>query len=152
MTRGAATSTETAIAVGKAVRRLRARLRQESQPSPTELSLAQVMALGRIVEEGALANVALAASEHMRPQSMHEIVSQLASRGLVERRPDPQDGRKLLIEATPAGRRVVDDITARRHDWLASAIDDALSPAEREMLSVAAGLLERVAASSVRAH
>ena len=78
-------------------------------------------------------------------------MSQLASRGLVERRADPQDGRKLLIKATPAGRRVVDDITARRHDWLASAIDDALSPAEREMLLVAAGLLERVAASSVRA-
>ena len=151
MTRGAATSSETAIAVGMAMRHLRARLRQESQPSTTELSLTQVMALGRVVKEGALANAALAASEHMRPQSMHEIVSQLAARGLIERRADPQDGRKLLIDATPAGRRIVDDITARRHDWLAGAIDDALSPAERKMLLVAAELLERVAAASVRA-
>jgi hypothetical protein len=43
------------IAVGKAMRRLRARLRQESQPSPTELSLAQVMAL-RVAEVVRLAD------------------------------------------------------------------------------------------------
>jgi DNA-binding MarR family transcriptional regulator len=148
----ASPSRTTAIAISKAMRQLRSRLRQESQPSPTELSMPQALALGRIREEGPIANAALAAAEHMRPQSMHEIVGLLESRGYVRRRVDPSDRRKLLIEATPAGRRIVDELMAIRHEWLAAAIDETLSPAERDILAVAAGLMERVALSATRSE
>jgi len=143
----AAPSIETAIAISRAMRRLRGRLRQESQPAPDELSLSQTAALGRIVDDGPLANAALAASEHMRPQSMNEIVAVLAERGLVVRRPDPGDGRRVLIEVSESGRAILDRISSARYEWLAAAIERELSDAEREIVAVAAALMERVAAS-----
>jgi DNA-binding MarR family transcriptional regulator len=72
---------------------------------------------------------------------------EVEARGLVERRPDPADRRKLLIEVTPAGRRVVSELMERRHEWLATAIKRDLTPAEREMLAIAAELMQRIASS-----
>jgi DNA-binding MarR family transcriptional regulator len=64
-------------------------------------------------------------------------LDRLESAGLIERRPDPQDRRGLLIELTPAGHRLIDeavtDHVAAEHRLLT-----ALSPAERDQL---AGLL-----------
>jgi DNA-binding MarR family transcriptional regulator len=64
-------------------------------------------------------------------------LDRLESAGLIERRPDPQDRRGLLIELTPAGLRLIDeavtDHVAAEHRLLT-----ALSPAERDQL---AGLL-----------
>jgi DNA-binding MarR family transcriptional regulator len=129
------------------MRRLRARLRQESPPALAELTMPQALVLARIVEEGPIANAALAAGEYMRPQSTHEMVQFLEDRGLVERRPDPADRRKLLIGVTPAGRRIVTELMGIRHEWLAAAIEGELTPAEREMLAIAAGLMQRIASS-----
>jgi DNA-binding MarR family transcriptional regulator len=140
-------STATAVALAAALRRLRARLRQESPPGLAELTLPQALALARIVEEGPISNAALAAGEYVRPQSMHEMVLFLESRGLVRRRADPDDRRRLPIEATHRGRRVVSELTGLRHKWLAGAIERDLTAAEKEMLAIAAGLMERIASS-----
>jgi DNA-binding MarR family transcriptional regulator len=138
-------STTTAIALTAAMRRLRSRLRRESPLGPAELTMPQALALARIVEEGPISNAALAAGEHMRPQSTHEMALFLERRGLVDRHPDPADGRKLLIEVTTAGRRVVSELMGLRHEWLAGAVERCLSPAEQEMLAIAATLMERLA-------
>jgi len=141
-------STATAVALTTAMRRLRARLRLESPPGLAELTMPQALALARIADEGPISNAALAAGEYMRPQSTHEMVLFLEDRGFVKRRADPSDGRKLLIEATTDGRRVVSELMGLRHQWLTGAIERDLSPAEREMLAIAATLIERVASSS----
>jgi hypothetical protein len=54
------------------MRRLRARLRQESPPGLAELTMPQALALTRIAEEGPISNAALAAGEYLRPQWTHE--------------------------------------------------------------------------------
>jgi DNA-binding MarR family transcriptional regulator len=145
--RNEADSAATAIALAAAMRRLRARLRQESPPGLAELTMPQALALARIADEGPISNAALAASEYLRPQSTHEMVLLLEDRGLVKRRPDPSDGRKLLIDATPNGRRVVSELMELRHQWLTATIERDLSPAEQEMLAIAAALIERIATS-----
>jgi DNA-binding MarR family transcriptional regulator len=137
----------TAVALTAAMRRLRARLRQESPPALAELTMPQALVLARVAEEGPVSNATLAASEYTRPQSTHEMVLFLERGGLVERRPDPADRRKLLIEVTPAGRRIVSELMGIRHEWLAAAIERDLTPAEREMLAIAAGLMQRIASS-----
>jgi DNA-binding MarR family transcriptional regulator len=137
----------TAVALAAAMQRLRARLRRESPPGLAELTMPQALALARIVEEGPISNAALAAGEYLRPQSMHEMVLFLEGRGLVERRPDPGDRRKLLVEVTPAGRCIVSELVGKRHEWLAGAIERDLTPAEREMLTIAAELMQRIASS-----
>jgi DNA-binding MarR family transcriptional regulator len=129
------------------MRRLRARLRQESPPALAELTMPQALALARIVEEGPLSNAALAAGEYVRPQSTHEMVLFLEGRGLVERRPDPGDRRKLLIEVTPGGRRIVSELMGIRHEWLTRAIERDLTLAERDMLAIVAALMQRIASS-----
>jgi DNA-binding MarR family transcriptional regulator len=67
-------------------------------------------------------------------------LDRLESAGLIVRRPDPGDRRGLLIELTPAGRRLADaavtDHVANEHRQL-----QALTPAERDQL---AGLLRKL--------
>jgi DNA-binding MarR family transcriptional regulator len=149
MTDGA-DSIATAIALTAAMRRLRARLRLESPPGLAELTMPQALALARIVEEGPISNAALAAGEYLRPQSTHEMVLFLEARGFVERRADPSDGRRVLIDVTAGGRRVVSELIGLRHQWLTAAIESDLSAAEREMLAIAATLMERIASSGDR--
>jgi DNA-binding MarR family transcriptional regulator len=40
--------------------------------------------------------------------AMTQIVTRLERDGLVERRPDPTDGRAVLVSVTPAGTSVID--------------------------------------------
>jgi DNA-binding MarR family transcriptional regulator len=140
-------SSATAIDLTHAIATLRARLRQESQPAPSEISMPQLHALSRIAAEGPISNATLAAREHVRPQSMNEWVRMLQSRGLVARSTDAADARKILFTVTAEGRRTLDAIIDVRHAWLAAAIDEVLSPAEQQILDVAVDLIERVAAS-----
>jgi DNA-binding MarR family transcriptional regulator len=51
---------------------------------------------------------ALAATTMVTSGTMTTRLDKLGSRGLVERRTDPQDGRAVIVSLTPAGRRVVD--------------------------------------------
>jgi DNA-binding MarR family transcriptional regulator len=79
----------------------------------------------------------LAASVMLTSSGITKRLDRLETAGLVERHPDPQDRRGLLIELTPAGRELIDaalaDHVEAEHRLLA-----ALGPAEREQL---AGLL-----------
>tara|TARA_R110002049_G_scaffold12576_9_gene56177 strand:- start:154 stop:606 length:453 start_codon:yes stop_codon:yes gene_type:complete len=55
--------------------------------------------------------VELADAAGIRPQSMMTIVHELESLGLLERRADPLDSRAKLIDFTPAGRRLIDELS-----------------------------------------
>lgn len=57
-------------------------------------------------------SVDLAAAAGIRPQSMMAIVNELLELGLVARRPDPSDSRAKLIEFTPRGRQLIDELSA----------------------------------------
>jgi DNA-binding MarR family transcriptional regulator len=121
--------------VGRFVRRLRA------EPGPP---VAQMTVLGRLARDGAATVSDLAAAERMRPQSMAPIVRDLEEAELVRRRPDPDDGRRVLIELTPVGIETVQSARARREDWLAETLDRELDAAERERLRAALELLDRL--------
>ncbi|WP_218156919.1 MarR family transcriptional regulator [Amycolatopsis saalfeldensis] len=79
------------------------RLRTESAPADRRWAWSQITTLSRIGEEGPTTVSALAAAEHVRPQSMAETVAALDREGLVARGPDPTDGRKTLISVTEGG-------------------------------------------------
>jgi DNA-binding MarR family transcriptional regulator len=63
----------------------------------------------------------------------------------VVRRGDPSDGRQSLLELTTAGLVALERDAALRERWLAGAMRAELTPAERQLLRVAAGLLDRLA-------
>ena len=131
----------------RAMVRLRARLRTESAPADMPSTWSQVTTLSRIAKEGPRTVSALAASEHVRHQSMAETVAALRRAGLVAGKSDPTDGRKTLISITPAGRKLVSNINPMREAWLEAAIEQNLTPAERRTLLKAADIMERLADS-----
>src|SRR5262245_54881392 len=114
---------EAAVELALALKRLRARLRTEARPAEG-WTISQLSALRRLVGEGPATASQLARIEHVRPQSMAAIVTTLREGGLVTSSPDPADGRKTVLRATAAGRRLVKARSESREAWLASAIDD----------------------------
>jgi DNA-binding MarR family transcriptional regulator len=83
----------------------------------------------------------------MRPQSMAQTVSELEAEGLVERNPDPADGRRALVQLTSRGRATLQAERRAREDWLARTIERDLSAREQEALSDAVDLLRRLASA-----
>jgi DNA-binding MarR family transcriptional regulator len=119
------------------LRRLRARDR-ESAVGPAQLSALSVLVLGG----GPRSLGELAEAEHVRPPTMSRIVAGLVRAGLV-RRGKTEDGRRVRLEATAKGTRILQEGRRRRVESLAQALS-ALSDEDREKLSALIGHLEKV--------
>jgi DNA-binding MarR family transcriptional regulator len=105
------------------------------------LGAARLSALSVVVFRGPLTLGALASAERVRPPTMTGIVNGMERDGLVRRRPSDDDRRAVLIEPTPAGRRLLDRARGARIDVVERGLSD-LSPAQLETLEEAARLLE----------
>src|SRR5664279_3992587 len=84
---------------------LRRRLHQTQAKG--ELTLPETSALARLDRSGPTTVTALAKLEQISPQSMGATIGALEARGLIERRPDPNDGRRAVISATESGLQVI---------------------------------------------
>jgi DNA-binding MarR family transcriptional regulator len=122
--------------LGRLIRRLRA--------EPGQIPVAQGTVLARLDRQGPAATSDPAAAEHMRPQSMAQTVRELENAGLVSRRPDPDDGRRALVELTPDGVHRLRTARAQRQGWLSEALERDFSPAEQALLHDALRLLRRL--------
>lgn len=79
-----------------------------------DVTASQTAALGRLLRHGESTVADLARAEGVRPQSMGATVQALVDLGLVERRPDPADGRRTLVRATETGSRARADAWTNR--------------------------------------
>jgi len=105
------------------------------------MSRARLSALSVVVFRGPLTLGELAKAEGVRSATMTGIVNGLERDGLVRRRRHGRDKRSVNIEATGAGRRLLDRARARRIDHVVSRLDD-LADDELELLARAAELLD----------
>jgi DNA-binding MarR family transcriptional regulator len=105
------------------------------------LSRARLSALSVVVFRGPLTLGELASAEGVRSATMTGIVNGLEREGLVRRRPHGTDRRAVQVEATAAGRRLLDRARTRRIALVASKLGD-LSQSELAVLHRAADLLE----------
>jgi len=78
---------------------------------------------------------------------MGATLAALEARGLVERAPDPEDGRRVILSITDAGLSVLRDRRNARTERLAQALSTGFARDELEQLMAAASLLERLAQS-----
>jgi DNA-binding MarR family transcriptional regulator len=129
------------VSIGLLLRRLR-QVRVEG-----ELTLPESSAMMRLDRVGPTTSSALAKLEQISPQSMGATLAALEARGLVERRPDPEDGRRAVLSVTEAGHAVLRDKRNARAEQLAQALSAGFPPAELRQLMAAAPLLERLAQS-----
>src|SRR6185437_10263516 len=90
-----------ALAVGRLNRRIRS--------ATGGLSHGQLSALSTIVRRGPLRPSEIAAIEVAAAPTITRIVAELEARGLVERAPDPEDGRSLFVSGTEAGKALLDE-------------------------------------------
>jgi len=137
---------ESASAAARDLRVVVGRLRRQLRGLATDgdLTPSQTAVLTRLWKEGASSASALAGAERVRPQSMATIVAALEQRGLIERTPDPEDGRRQVISLTKAGRRRAESDRQVREEWLARAIHERYSESERHTILDALSLLERL--------
>lgn len=110
-----------------------------------ELTMPERTALVLLDRTGPTTSAALAREEQITAQAMGATLAGLQARGLVERGTDPQDGRRVVLALTDAGRRALADKRSARTEQVAQALADGFTQAELEQLAAAAVLLERLA-------
>ncbi|SEG28794.1 DNA-binding transcriptional regulator, MarR family [Actinacidiphila yanglinensis] len=78
--------------------------------------------LGRLAESGPRRATDLAADTLLDLSTVSRQIRSLVERGLVERRPDPEDGRGTLLSATGQGLAAVERYRAQRDQKMAEAL------------------------------
>jgi|SRR3984885_3312912 DNA-binding MarR family transcriptional regulator len=129
------------VSIGLLLRRLR------QTRTDGELTLPESSALTRLDRAGPATASALAKLEQISPQSMGATLGALEAKDLIERRPDPGDGRRAVLSVTDAGSRLLRDKRNARTERLAKALSAGFTPAEIQLLAAASPLLERLAES-----
>jgi DNA-binding MarR family transcriptional regulator len=127
-----------------AILRISRRMRLER--TEADITDSQLSVLFGLNKEGPLTLGSLSDYERVTPPSMNRTVNALVDAGLVTRSSAPDDGRKVLIEATDAGREVAQEAKRRRQAWFARQLA-TLDPDDRAALDAAAPILRKLADS-----
>jgi len=133
------TSSDLRVAIGRLARRIK-QLYEEGEVTFSETSV-----LSRLDREGPTTPGALAAAEHVRPQAIVTTLNSLERRGLIERSPDPGDGRRVVVTVTGLGQQVLTDKGWTVTRAFATALEKRFSPPEQSLLREALPLLDRLA-------
>jgi DNA-binding MarR family transcriptional regulator len=135
--------TDSAARLRLAIVRTARRLRQEAAGAGDELTPTSAAALATVERHGPLTPSELAAIERVKRPTATRVLRVLAEAGLVERTPDPDDGRSALLSVTAAGRERLRRLRGRKNAYLARRMR-ALPEADVKTLERAAEILERV--------
>ncbi|MFD8739497.1 MarR family winged helix-turn-helix transcriptional regulator [Streptomyces sp. NPDC059618] len=112
------------------------------------LTMPERTALSHLDRSGPTTSSALARDVQITAQAMGATLAALRARGLVERRPDPGDGRRAVLTVTEAGLQALRNKRNERAELIARTLTNgSFTPAELEQLAAAAPLLERLAQS-----
>ncbi len=105
-----------------------------------DVSVTQCYALETLMERGPSTLNALAAALYLDKSTASRVVGTLERKGYVLRRPHPEDGRAVLLEATPAGRTLCQTIRQDSVAEEAELIADLDGPARDAVVKVLARL------------
>jgi DNA-binding MarR family transcriptional regulator len=127
------------VSVGMLVRRLK-----HTEPAE-DLTMPETSALSLLDRGGPMTSSELARHDRVSPQSMGVTVAALEQRALIARDRDPEDGRRIMLSLTEAGRQVVHGRRDARTGQIARALRDHFTPDERAQLRTMVPLVERLA-------
>jgi DNA-binding MarR family transcriptional regulator len=136
---------ESAARLRLAIVRTARRMRQEaaSAAGGTELSPTAAAALATVERHGPLTPSELAEIERVKRPTATRTLRLLVEAGLVDRAPDPQDGRSALVSVSAAGRERLRRLRGRKNAYLARRMRE-LPPEDVEALERAAAILEEL--------
>ncbi|MEO9139321.1 MAG: MarR family transcriptional regulator [Jatrophihabitans sp.] len=102
--------------------------------APFDLSPSQTRALGVLMRHGSMRLSTLAEHLHIAARSTTEVVDALEERGLVRRDADPSDRRATLVDTTPQGWSVMQQVRVARMNE-ADRIFEKLNDSDRRDLA-----------------
>lgn len=107
-----------------------------------DLSHEQAFVLGFLAQNPGAIQRDIAAVSRTSAASVTSLLKGLEQRGLVERRPDPDNARVKRVETTPAGARLI----AGFQDAMTAADETILAPLDRAERAALRALLAKVVA------
>ncbi|MFE2046285.1 MarR family winged helix-turn-helix transcriptional regulator [Streptomyces sp. NPDC059477] len=113
-------------------------------PAVRKLSFTMLSVLDTLAVSGPKRLSELVRTEQMSQPGLTQLVTRLERDGLVERRPDPADGRASLVHITEAGREIGVSRDADRSRHLHPLVAQ-LTPGERQAIAAALPALARLA-------
>lgn len=135
--------TDSAAKLRMAVVRTARRLRQEAASETTGLTPTSVAALATIERHGPMTPSEIAEIEKVKRPTITRTLGCLEREGLIDRAPDPSDGRSALVSLNAAGRDRLKRLRGRKNAYLARRMRD-LSAEEIGTLERAAEILDRM--------
>jgi DNA-binding MarR family transcriptional regulator len=137
------TLTDTAAQLRLGIVRTARRMRQEAAAEASGLTPTSTAALATIERHGPLTPSELAELERVKRPTVTRTLGCLEREGLVERTPDPADGRSTLVSVNAAGRECLRRLRGRKNAYLAKRMRNL--PAEDvATLERAAEILEQM--------
>ncbi|WP_037080215.1 MarR family winged helix-turn-helix transcriptional regulator [Pseudonocardia spinosispora] len=131
------------VEVRRATQQLSRRLRAER---PVDgLSSTKLAVLAQLLDYGPRTSGELARHGRSTPQALTRSIDGLVRDGMVERQQAENDKRQHMLTITATGRAQLAKEAAPKDVWLDAAMTELLTPAERQVLTVAAGLMRRLA-------
>lgn len=135
--------TDSAARLRMAIVRTSRRLRQEAAGAADELTPTSAAALATVERHGPLTPSELAEIERVKRPTATRTLRVLGEAGLVDRAPDPEDGRSALVSINATGRERLRRLRGRKNAYLARRMRD-LPAADLAALDRAAEILERI--------
>jgi DNA-binding MarR family transcriptional regulator len=112
-------------------------------PSVRRFNFSTLSVLHTLDRTGPMRLTELLPTEQLKQPALTSLVAKLEQDGLLQRRPDPSDGRASLISLTSAGQEIVRSRHAHRVAKL-TALVDQLTPEERAVLAGSVDVLHRL--------
>jgi DNA-binding MarR family transcriptional regulator len=127
-----------------AIQRLARRIR--SMQSDETVTEGQRSVLFTLSNNGAQTLGSLSEHERVTPPSMNRTINALVKAGLVTRVGAEDDGRKVSIDLSVAGRDYISETKRKRDAWFTKQLE-SLSPAQRSIIDQSAAILREIADS-----
>jgi len=113
-------------------------------PVQAELTLAGTSALARLESARSATSSDLARAEQITLQAMGATLAAIEERGLMERRPDPSDGRRVTMSVAAAGQQALRNKLIAPIEQLANALAGGFTQAAGGTMRTAASPIERL--------
>lgn len=125
--------------VGVLIRRVRRVISERARLVHPDLQSSSYLMLGYVVDHGPLRASAMSTIFDVDKGAISRQVQHLVDLGLVDRTPDPDDGRATLISVSDEGARRFRDVTEHRRKWF----DERLGDWTAEEILAFAGTMHR---------